>query len=582
MKAALDYINQGYSVIPLQPRGKKPIPGFKWAEYCERRATKTEITAWWTQYPMANIGIITGFISKLIVVDVDRNRGGNENLVYDSMPTGLISKTGSGGFHLFYSMPQEQEQIKNVVTGGGLDLRGERGYVVAPPSVHSNGLCYKWVSQKTTNNFNSSIFASIINKQKTKFVTNTNWLSTMLVGINKGERNNACAKLVGYFAGKGLPQDITMIIITDWNNKNIPPLSEEEIRITVQSVYRTVDINKLIMIPEITTPTTIKHPFDLVSLNDYMTTFGSDAVKWTIDDWLPQETIAFAISPPGAYKTWLLLDLAVSIAGGTPFLNEFVVNDTGPIIIVQQEDFHGQLAERVATIINSRYQLIKGENFVSPPVLPIFFHTSRELRFDNSKVMSDFRAQIERIKPKLVIIDPLYSATSTDDYMSKTAEQMFPLKEMRDRLKCSFMIAHHTKKKADDNHREGLWGSQFLNAFLETGWQVRKTDMPNIITLLRHFKVKGPMNITKLQFEISTKDPYNYQVIIDSQINDNTSDLLFILTQEGAMTISEIADKTKMHRSTVSRRLKLMMLDGTVFKEDNKYIALSALKEEIC
>ncbi|MBT9151074.1 MAG: hypothetical protein DDT40_01258 [candidate division WS2 bacterium] len=69
---------------------------------------------------------------------------------------------------------------------------------------------------------------------------------------------------------------------------------------------------------------------------------------------------------------------------------------------------------------------------------------------------------------------------------------------------------------------------------------------------------------------------------LSSSLNDKVLDLLFILTQEGAMTISEIADKTKMHRSTVSRRLKLMMLDGTVFKEDNKYIALSALKEEIC
>jgi len=576
LKAALEYIGAGYSVIPLQPNDKKPISGFMWAQYNERIATSEEVIQWWTRYPSANIGIITGRISGIVAVDIDTEKGGDYNSVYEVMPTGMISQTGSGGFHLIYDYPYlEEEPIKNAVTEG-IDIRSDRGYIVAPPSIHKNGNEYQWVRKGSRSIFDTAK----LKKFYPETVENLNedgWISELMKGVKGGKRNDSCAKLAGYYFSKGIPVDICLNLIREWNSKNSPPLNEDELERVVHSVNKTFNRVEKQKKEKASAKTSDQSGFDIMKISDYMSCYGEDVIKWAIDDWLPSQTIAFMVSPPGTYKTWLLLDLAVSIAGGKPFLGEYEVNETGPVVIVQQEDFHGQLAERVATIITTRYNLFSGDDVSLPPSLPIYFHTERRLKFNDSEVMAEFEEMVTRIKPKLVIIDPLYSTTPTDDYMSKTAETMFPLKRMRDKLGCTFMLAHHTKKGLEGNQREGLWGSQFLNAFLETGWQIRKTDTPNTITILRHFKVRGDMDQLRLDFDINTEHPFNYQVKVGEDEDSPTLDILQILNSSGPMNISELSRKTGIHRSTISRRLKLMEKDGVIFKEGNKYTTIESI-----
>ena len=102
MERALLYIDQGWAVFPLVPNSKKPLTknGFK-------DATKSAymVKKWWTEHPNANIGIATGEVSSIVVVDVDVKNGakGRESLqsLKDVSPT-LIAKTPSGGWHLYY------------------------------------------------------------------------------------------------------------------------------------------------------------------------------------------------------------------------------------------------------------------------------------------------------------------------------------------------------------------------------------------------------------------------------------------------------------------------------------------------
>src|SRR5262249_47888101 len=69
LMAALAYQKKLFSVIPIAARDKKPLVG--WEAYQTRRATEEEIKAWLAKWPDANIGIVTGPISGLIVVDLD-------------------------------------------------------------------------------------------------------------------------------------------------------------------------------------------------------------------------------------------------------------------------------------------------------------------------------------------------------------------------------------------------------------------------------------------------------------------------------------------------------------------------------
>jgi hypothetical protein len=106
----------------------------------------TTITGWWARWPDANIGVATG--SGLVVIDIDPAHGGDKSFsaavarLGDLGPTRMC-RTGSGGRHLYYStgtrIPCSQGRL-----GPGIDVRGEDGYVVAPPSLHISGRRYVW------------------------------------------------------------------------------------------------------------------------------------------------------------------------------------------------------------------------------------------------------------------------------------------------------------------------------------------------------------------------------------------------------------------------------------------------------
>ena len=70
---ALDYRNMGYPVIPINPVNKKPFIG--WNSYKKNLPTTKEIKHWWEQWPEAMIGVITGKLSNLTVIDCDSEAG---------------------------------------------------------------------------------------------------------------------------------------------------------------------------------------------------------------------------------------------------------------------------------------------------------------------------------------------------------------------------------------------------------------------------------------------------------------------------------------------------------------------------
>jgi hypothetical protein len=145
--AALRYAARGWAVFPLQPAGKQPRTrhGLHDATSDPRR-----IRAWWAACPTANIGLATG---RLVVLDVDgeEGRASLDALEGDHgpLPATLRASTARGA-HLYFLAPSGPA-IPNSAgrLGRGLDVRGEGGYVVAPPSVHPDGGTYRWTSRAT-------------------------------------------------------------------------------------------------------------------------------------------------------------------------------------------------------------------------------------------------------------------------------------------------------------------------------------------------------------------------------------------------------------------------------------------------
>ncbi len=146
------YQHNGWRVIPIIPAGKRP-PMHSW-QTIATTDTNT-IHQWWLgQYADHGIGIATGQESGVFVLDVDVSEGktGDETLheleqTHGPLPDTATVLTGSGGVHYYFQHPEGIE-IRNDAgrkLGPGLDIRGEGGQVVAPPSVHQSGNPYAWV-----------------------------------------------------------------------------------------------------------------------------------------------------------------------------------------------------------------------------------------------------------------------------------------------------------------------------------------------------------------------------------------------------------------------------------------------------
>ncbi len=144
LESALDLAARGFPVFPLRVRGKKPLTehGFK-----DATTDPTQIRAWWTKWPDANIGMPTGAVSGIDVLDVDAKTGGRKTIADLEAEHGsadsLTVETGGGGLHLWYTHVEGVRNRAGMLPG--LDVRGDGGYVVVPPSIHPNGTAYRWL-----------------------------------------------------------------------------------------------------------------------------------------------------------------------------------------------------------------------------------------------------------------------------------------------------------------------------------------------------------------------------------------------------------------------------------------------------
>jgi hypothetical protein len=243
--SALAYAARGWSVIPMQPCGKRPLVA--WREYQQRIAGQDEIARWFRRWPDANVGVVTGRISGIVVVDVDARHGGPDSVAaaearHGPLQATVESATGGGGRHLCYVHPGPA-MSNRVAMLPGVDLRGDGGCIVAPPSVHPSGRRYAWVAGRGPGDvalaplpphFGGAGVAS-----RALGHAHGHWRRLVREGIGEGARNNTIASLSGHLLRRGVDADVVCELLLAWNRSHCrPPLADAEVVRVVESIAR--------------------------------------------------------------------------------------------------------------------------------------------------------------------------------------------------------------------------------------------------------------------------------------------------------------------------------------------------------
>ena len=241
-RAASDYIARGLAVIPLR-RGQK-VPATPhgindWSDNPE------QVPIWWGMEPWANVGIVTGQPSGgVFAIDLDVHdpaHSGIETLrdweaVHGELPETWEQVTGSGGRQLFY---RASRKVRNSANGElGVDIRGDGGFVVAPPSVHPSGELYEWSTSP------DDCEIADANDAVWEFLDYVRPSSTRGEGEGKpafelpeaitANRNDTLFRYASSLREKGLDAASVRVLVLDANARLCkPPLPESEIDRTI-------------------------------------------------------------------------------------------------------------------------------------------------------------------------------------------------------------------------------------------------------------------------------------------------------------------------------------------------------------
>ena len=266
--SALKYTARGWRIIPLHTfvdgvctcessgcssPAKHPLTPNGVHGATTDRAT---IIMWWDEADIANVGIATG--NGLLVLDIDAKNGGLESLAqleaqHGSLPITPTVATGGGGKHYYFRLPDGMTIGNRAGLAPGIDVRGDGGYVVAPPSLHASGQFYEWTVPEETElaeppdwllvmlgvrGANANPAMPVV--AKTDGIKLTMQPSTLDLanhpGAGEGERNAMLCKLIGVHLARGDDAEAIEPLALEWAERCSPPMDEDEVLRTLTSL----------------------------------------------------------------------------------------------------------------------------------------------------------------------------------------------------------------------------------------------------------------------------------------------------------------------------------------------------------
>lgn len=466
-QAALWWVQQGFTIFPLRPRDKKPPEGFKWKDQCTQDPNK--VNRLWTKYKDANIAIVCGKPSgNLLVIDldVDDNTGANG---YDDLhdweaangelPETFRVITGKGGMHLYYRT-DGRKIINKVRLYDGIDLRYDDAYVVAPPSVHPETGALYMIEEEVDGTpeiaeANDAVYKFIADgipkdlKEKPQ---------ELMLGkpIPEGMRDWTMFRAAAKMRNMGLSEDGIVGALNAENQLLCdPPLTLGQLRKIARSAakYDPKDsylegVADGVIIENDGTP---GDALETYSANE-LSQLDLHPPEMIVEKLLPVG-IGILAAPSKAGKSWMVLDLGLSVANGEPFLG-YATKKRGVLYLALEDSMYR---------VNDRMQKIM-DGADLPDGLRITIKSQRT----NTGLIEQLRKHLEEYPDTgLIIIDTLQMIRPPKgriDAYEFDYNIMGKLRTIVVEYNLSMLLVHHTRKANgfDSDPFESILGSTAL------------------------------------------------------------------------------------------------------------------------
>jgi hypothetical protein len=426
LEAAFAYANRNVSVFPCERKVPLTTGGFKNAT-CDMK----QLIQWWSKNPKAQIGVPTGHVNNLVVLDVDSPEAA-EAVGKMNLPPSFTVQTRSGRWQIWFRQP-EGAKSKNSVEklGAKLDVRGDGGYVIAPPSVHhETNEPYRVVKDLPWAEAPAFLLESSSG--------NGNSHSGVDI-IPEGQRHRTLLALAGSLRARGFSRDMVLSQLRITNQQCVPPKPESELE-AIADYVNTKPAGSFERAIETSAE------LDLESFSG----IAPEAIHWLWPNRIPAGKLTLFVGDPGKGKTLVALDLAARLGRRNNFPDGARSEQADSLILSAEDsasdtlrprlDAAGADVSRVYRIKAVRVTLANGESGESS------FSLERDLmRLED--------ALKKNPGLRLIILDPLsaYVGTKVNSWRDAEVRALLtPLVEFAARCGVAVIGIMHMRKSETD------------------------------------------------------------------------------------------------------------------------------------
>jgi len=568
---AADLWGRGFSLIPVHraehghcscgdPRCSSPgkHPEVKWERYQKTPATADQVFKWFGNGTPRNVGIVTGAVSGVVVVDSDNEAA--EAWAAANLPATPMQVKTKRGRHRYFKHPNVPVRNRARIDTGDpavlIDVRGDGGFVVGPGSQHASGITYQrlgpWPPIDTLPVFDRTWLETGPPKPLTSPA------QAPSCTLKAGERNEALTRWAGKLRHIGLDfeeMDATLQAV-NLRRCGDSPLPACEVSTIAQSIGRKPAGDST------------DEPAALPALISDLDMLALPPLQALVAGWMTLGSLVAVYGPPESGKSLLLLLLAFCVANGLDWLG-LAVATTGPVVYASSEGLGGMPARTRAVKTALDLSLDRASGVWTLPAAVDLLDTTAVGRFVDA---------VRTLSPVLIILDTLARCLSGGDENSAgdMGRAIRSCDWIRRETGATVILAHHTRA---DGERER--GSSSLRGACDTMIENKVNHGEIVVSVTKQKDMERPARLTvrvvPVEGTASVTVRLAHTLLRTGELSEQQRRALHALREgfgsEGA-TIKEWETVSKVPRATLYPASRKLLKRGLVRQEKKRWMAL--------
>ena len=265
--------------------------------------------------------------------------------------------------------------------------------------------------------------------------------------------------------------------------------------------------------------------------------------SWLIEHLWARAAVGLVGGQPKSLKSWLALEMAVSVATVTPCLGRYAVHDGGRSLIY--------LAEDSLPAVRSRLSALAQQRGLNLDDLDVHVITESSLRLDLARDQARLLETLRSLQPRFLVLDPLVRIQRIDENSSNEVSHFLAyLRDLQRQLDLAVCLVHHTRKSGAPAHAAGqsLRGSGDFHAWSDSGLYLKRQRGGDVLLTVEHRSHQTPDPFA-IRLEVNDNQPLRLRALDPSSPSDRNKECL------KARVLKVLLDGATLSRATIREQL---------------------------